>query len=84
MIKLRLHGTPDEVKKLADYLETLSNVRVLQRSDSYADRGKSVYVRVYMDVAVSETERKLAELADEIEAPNKSDVIAKIVAGEIK
>ena len=51
MIKVRLHGTPKEVKKFADYLESLSPcVKVLQRSDGYADRGKSSYVRVYMDV----------------------------------
>ncbi|MCM1296321.1 MAG: hypothetical protein NC311_12350 [Muribaculaceae bacterium] len=51
MIKVRLHGTPDEVKKLADYLESLSPcVKVLQRSEGYADCGKSSYVRVYMDV----------------------------------
>ena len=50
MIKVRLHGTPEEVKKFAD-LENLSPcVKVLQRSDGYTDRGKSSYVRVYMDV----------------------------------
>ena len=51
MVKVRLWGTPEEVKKLAEYIESLSPcVRVLQRSDGYADRGKSSYVRVYMDV----------------------------------
>lgn len=51
MIKVRLHGTPEEVKKFADYLESLSPcVKVLSRSDGYADRGKSSYERVYMDV----------------------------------
>lgn len=51
MIKVRLHGTPEEVKKFADYLENLSPfVKVLSRSDGYADRGKSSYERVYMDV----------------------------------
>ncbi len=51
MIKIRLHGTPEEVKRFSDYLESLSPcVKVLQRSDSYSDRGKSSYVRVYMDV----------------------------------
>lgn len=51
MIKVRLHGTPEEVKKFSDYLESLTPcVKVLARSDGYADRGKSSYVRVYMDV----------------------------------
>lgn len=53
MIKLRLHGTPDEVKRVSDYLETLPAVRVLQRSEAYPDRGKSSYVRVYMDVEIN-------------------------------
>ncbi len=49
MIKVRLHGTPEEVKQFADYLESLSPcVRVLARSEGYADRGKSSYIRVYM------------------------------------
>ncbi len=51
MIKVRLHGTPEEVKQFADYLESLSPcVKVFARSDGYPDRGKSSYVRVYMDV----------------------------------
>ncbi len=51
MIKVRLHGTPKEVKQIADYLESLSPcVKVLARSDGYADRGKSSYIRVYMDI----------------------------------
>lgn len=51
MIKVRLHGTPEEVKQFADYLESLSPcVRVLARSDGYPDRGKSSYIRVYMDI----------------------------------
>lgn len=51
MIKVRLHGTLEEVKQFAEYLESLSpRVKVLARSDGYPDRGKSLYVRVYMDV----------------------------------
>lgn len=51
MIKVRLHGTPEEVKKFAAYLESLSPcVKILQCSEKYPDRGKSLYVRVYMDV----------------------------------
>lgn len=51
MVKVRLHGTPEEVKKLADYLKSLfPRVKVLQRSEGYPDRGESLYERVYMDV----------------------------------
>ena len=68
MIKVRLHGTPEEVKSFAEYLESLSpRVKVLQRSDSYSDRGKSSYVRVYIDVEYyDELELKLREAADKI------------------
>ena len=67
MVKVRLQGTPEEVKRFADYLESLSpRVKVLQRSDSYADRGKSSYVRVYMDVEYyEEIELKLREAAEQ-------------------
>lgn len=58
MIKLRLHGTPEEIKRFADYLETLSDVRVLQRSEAYADRGKSVYVRIYIDIELKDQSSK--------------------------
>ena len=55
MIKVRLHGTPEEVKQFADYLESLSPcVRVFARSEGYADRGKSSYIRVYMDIEYKE------------------------------
>lgn len=57
MVKVRLHGTPEEVKKFADYLENLSPcVKILQRSDGYPDRGKSSYERVYMEVELKPLE----------------------------
>lgn len=57
MIKLRLHGTPEEVKRVSDYLETLSDIKVLQRSEAYADRNKSVYVRVYFDIELRSSKK---------------------------
>ena len=66
MIKVRLHGTREEVDKFKAYLETLSpGVEVLCASDNYSDRGKSKYVRSYLDVelkshgAVGEQVRQL-------------------------
>lgn len=50
MVKVRLHGTPKEIKEIADYLEASLSVHVLSRSEGYPDRGKSVYERVYLDV----------------------------------
>ena len=47
MVKIRLQGTCEEVGRFKAYLETLSpRVKVLCASD----RGKSVYVRSYLDV----------------------------------
>ena len=51
MIKVRLHGTPEEVRRFVEYLENQQpKVNVLCASAPYADRGKSKYVRAYMDV----------------------------------
>lgn len=61
MIKLRLHGTPDELKQLSEYLRTLPRLRVLNESEPYADRGKSTYERVYIDVEFKESSAELLE-----------------------
>lgn len=51
MVKIRLHGVPEEVERFKVYLETLSpQVKVLCGSGNYPDRGKSEYVRAYLDV----------------------------------
>lgn len=50
MVKLRLWGTPEEIKALAEFIESCPRLRVLSRSEGYPDRGKSVYERVYIDV----------------------------------
>lgn len=55
MVKVRLHGTPEEVKRFADYLEANPRIQVNQRSEPYSDRGKSVYKRVYLDVELNES-----------------------------
>lgn len=57
MVKVRLHGTPEEVKEFADYLENAPRVKILQRSEEYSDRGKSVYKRVYIDTALQPYEK---------------------------
>lgn len=54
MIKVRLHGTKEEVKRFIEYLESQQpKVNVLCASMPYADRGKSKYVRSYMDVELN-------------------------------
>lgn len=62
-VKVRLHGTPEEVKKFAEWLEKQPRLRVLSVSDSYPDRGKSQYNRVYIDVAMLSDEEMLERLA---------------------
>ena len=47
MIKLRVQGLPEEVAEFADALEAAGCV--LERSEPYANRGGSRYVRVYID-----------------------------------
>ena len=59
MVKVRLHGTPEEIKRFADYLEALQRIQVNQRSELYPDRGKSVYQRVYLDVELNESAEEI-------------------------
>lgn len=47
MIKIRVQGLPEEVAEFADALE--ASGCVLERSEPYANRGGSSYVRVYID-----------------------------------
>ena len=53
MVKVRLQGLPDEVKEVADAMEAVGCV--LERSEPYANRGSSRYVRVYLDCALPES-----------------------------
>lgn len=47
MVKIRLQGLPNEVAAVADALEATGCV--LERSEPYANRGSSRYVRVYIE-----------------------------------
>lgn len=52
MVKIRLQGLPDEVRQVADAMESIGCV--LERSDEYPNRGSSRYVRVYLDCELPE------------------------------
>ncbi|MBQ8749659.1 MAG: hypothetical protein IJZ29_04265 [Clostridia bacterium] len=57
MIKIRLHGTPEEIDNARTYfskLEKLGEIEILNLSGIYADRGASKYARLYMDAEVNE------------------------------
>lgn len=52
MIKVRLHGTKDEIDKAISYLELVMGFYSV--SGYYKDRGNSQYYRVYIDGEVIE------------------------------
>lgn len=47
MVRIRLQGLPEEVRRIADAMESIGCV--LERSEEYPNRGRSRYVRVYLD-----------------------------------
>ena len=51
MLKIRLHGESEEVAKFIEWLESQNEeVKILNESEFYKDRGKSIYVRKYLDI----------------------------------
>jgi hypothetical protein len=46
MIKIRLHGTKEEIKKAEEVLK--NNFVILSTSEHYKDRGVNLYYRVYL------------------------------------
>ena len=54
MVKVRLQGLPEEVRRIADAMEAVGCV--LERSPEYPNRGASRYVRVYLECDLPEDE----------------------------
>lgn len=50
MIKIRLHGLPEDVEVAKAKLKEMFNVNSC--SGNYADRGESKYVRAYLEVTM--------------------------------
>ena len=50
MIKIRLHGVEQEIFEYLKKIKMDKDVKILSKSDIYADRGKSEYKRLYLDV----------------------------------
>ena len=50
LIKIRLHGEKEEIELACAAIE--EQFKVLSISAPYADRGKSVYNRVYIDAEI--------------------------------
>jgi hypothetical protein len=51
-VKIRLHGTEDECRQVAERLAGI--VEVLAVSAPYPDRGASVLVRVYVEARIAQ------------------------------
>jgi Protein of unknown function (DUF3970) len=52
MIKIRLHGLQQEISEYLKKLHNDQDIKILSESNIYADRGKSEYKRLYLDVEV--------------------------------
>lgn len=50
MIKIRLEGEPKEINKAIENIE--DSFKILNQSELYANRGRSKYYRVYLDVEI--------------------------------
>lgn len=50
MLKIRLQGTTQDLKWFRRVLEHQEEVRVLQVSDTYANKGTTKYFRMYAEV----------------------------------
>ena len=50
MIKIRLEGEPEEINKAIENIE--DSFKILNQSEPYANRGRSKYYRVYLDVEI--------------------------------
>ena len=59
MVKIRLHGTLEEVEYAMSFIRSQFNV--LSESAPYKDRGNSQYYRTYMDCETYKTEPRIAK-----------------------
>lgn len=70
MVKIRLHGEPEEMDKLIELMcNEFSAIRVLSVSERYKDRGASVYERCYIDIAINE------QMSDTPSTPKSTAII---------
>lgn len=53
MIKIRLHGTLEEIARAKEVIS--DNFVILSISGNYPDRGASVYYRAYLDCVIKNT-----------------------------
>ena len=56
MIKLRIMGTPNELRWVEKLMHRHKKVKVLRVSEKYSNKGTNKYFRVYMEVEKAEEE----------------------------
>lgn len=60
MVKIRLQGTTNEIKRMRRVIERNRNLRVVSVSDVFANKGTKKYFRQYMDISF-ELQQKVAQ-----------------------
>ncbi|WP_282156254.1 hypothetical protein [Cytobacillus gottheilii] len=51
VVKIRLHGEPEDVERVLNLIKDSDPfLKVLSESSEYKDRGKSEYIRKYIEV----------------------------------
>lgn len=63
MIKIRLHGTKEEIENALAQLKLLPTMKILSESAPCADRGSSAYSRVYLDAELTRLDRSKINIA---------------------
>lgn len=51
MVKIRLQGTTNEIKRMRRVIERNRNLKVISVSDVFANKGTKKYFRQYMDIS---------------------------------
>ena len=60
MVKIRLQGTTNEIKRMRRVIERNRNLRVVSVSDVFANKGTKKYFRQYLDVSF-DLQQKVAQ-----------------------
>ena len=75
MVKIRLHGTAEEISQAISVIK--ENFNILNKSDAYADRGESRYSRVYIDAEVKDESSKTIEEFKKLLERQKDLIVSK-------
>lgn len=62
MIKIRLHGTSEEIENAINHFRADPAIRILMESDPYKDRRNSEYYRCYVEAEINNRSTKNEEI----------------------